>query len=700
MSPGGGTAVLLLAVIAVCELFGLLTARVSGAESVVDQLHDLQSYIQQLEVIEEEERLQGLTGRDSVTVEDDAVLEACDLMTRDEIQVENDDDFLELVRADLTNWDECLRKWEARSALADWKFETDLTEENEKSLTNVELEMSSFLTDLARNAKQYLVHPKYSSLNMDLQRQVRLLAFNTQPHSEQDAKDLIETQSRLEETYGEAKVLGYNLEPDLEKVMAESRDSQALLAAWVGWRNATGPVMKADYKELVRLLNIGATDNGFSNFADAWMAEQFDETDNVEEMAEQLWQEIKPLYEQLHAYIRNKLAKVYPEYNHIFKKGGIPAHLTGNMWAQNWENIFDLVKPYPEVEEPDYSKELVAQGYTVESIFQMAEEFYKSIGLFPMSDEFKESSMKVRPEGKEVVCHASAHDFYSKKPDKDFRIKMCTEINMDSFETVHHEMGHIEYFMAYQDQPTVYRQGANSAFHEAVGDTISLSVRSKEHLKTIGLAKDDHTESKRDLRKRLQTLLRTFEVDKHEINYLLQRALFKIAFLPFGYMIDKWRWDVFRGTIAEQNYNEEWWNLRLKYQGLVSPVPRSEADFDPGAKYHIPSNSPYICYFVSFIVQFQFYESMCKASGYQGPLHQCDFYNSKEAGQKLLSMLQLGNSKPWPEAMEQLTGSKIINSSAILEYFRPLSEWLERENGLNGVTIGWKHATINWKSED
>lgn len=684
--------------------------------SMIKELNNLRTYMEELDYIEKEEQHQGHTAKDTTTVEEDAMIETCSVMVKSKLQTSSDDEYHDVIISNLELWDKCYRLWTNKVTIANWNFETDITEEHEQVLSKASLDFSVWVKDLAGNAQLYIDHPKYSTLDKDLQRKLRFMAFNVDPTDKDDMKELVHTQTKLQQIYSEAtvdvsddgpdgktSVSKLKLEPNLTQIMAEVRRSDTLLAAWWSWRNVTGPLMRDQYATMVHLLNKGAKEHGFLDYAEAWMESQFDNTNNLEEMAENLWSEMLPLYQELHAYVRTKLQKKYPEYDDIFKNGGIPAHLLGNMWAQNWENIYDLVKPYPNIEEPDYDEEMKSQGYTVDKMFQTAEEFYTSIGLYPMSSEFKQLSMKVRPEGREVVCHASASDFFSEKPNKDFRIKMCTDINMDSFETIHHEMGHIEYFMAYQEQPAIYRTGANSAFHEAIGDTISLSFRSSKHLQTIGLSGGSDVSDKKNPKHSLrdfESIFRQLRNDyQRNINFLLKRALFKIGFLPFGYMIDKWRWNVFRGITKQDNYNKNWWELRLQYQGLVAPIERSEADFDPGAKFHIPSNSPYICYFISFVVQFQFYKAMCDQSGHTGPLYECDFYQSEEAGRKLRDMMELGKSLPWPEAMEKLTGSREFSTEAIREYFHPLFVWLKEENRRLNVPIGWRKAKINWKYE-
>ncbi|GFR94014.1 angiotensin-converting enzyme [Elysia marginata] len=337
------------------------------------------------------------------------------------------------------------------------------------------------------------------------------------------------------------------------------------------------------------------------------------------------------------------------------------------MWSQSWNNIADLVQPFQNKQLMDVTDEMRRQGYTTKRMFETAEAFFYSLGFDNMTDLFWSKSMLERPEGRDVVCHASAWDM---NEPRDFRIKMCTTVNHEDFITIHHEMGHIQYYMQYKDQPLVYRNGANPGFHEAVGDTIALSVQTPKHLKAIGLLNDVNEQDK-----------------DTDINFLMLMALDKIAFLPFGYLIDRWRWSVFRSSTSPEKYNENWWDLRCRLQGISPAVTRHSDDFDPAAKYHIVADVPYIRYFVSFVIQFQFYKAACDAAGNTEPLYKCDFYNNKVAGEKLRSMLQLGSSKPWPEAMEKITGQRRMDAGPLLEYFEPLMDYLKKQNGDD---YGWE----------
>ena len=377
---------------------------------------------------------------------------------------------------------------------------------------------------------------------------------------------------------------------------------------------------------------------------------------------ERLWQQVRPLYLSLHAYVRSKLAKKYgPQL--VPTDGPIPAHLLGNPWAQEWENIYPLLG-LPEKSSVDVTALLKTKNLDPKGMVKYGENFFISLGFAPLPQTFWERSLFVKPRDRDVVCHASAWDIDNKD---DLRIKTCLQIRDVDFVTVHHELGHNIYQRAYKNQAFLFESGANDGFHEAIGDAIALAI-TPDYLHRVGL-------------------LENVPEGDNDIPQLLKQALDRVAFLPFGLLIDQWRWKVFSGEVTPANYNQSWWNLRLKYQGVAPPVTRSEADFDPGAKYHVAGNVPYMRYFLAHILEFQFYRALCQASGYSGPLHKCTFFGSKEAGAKFNKMLEMGQSKPWPDALEVLTGERQIDGGALLEYFAPLRKWLDEQN--KGQKVGW-----------
>ena len=449
----------------------------------------------------------------------------------------------------------------------------------------------------------------------------------------------------------------------LSDVLAKSRDYNELVDAWTGW-HSIARAYRSDYQRYVEIANSGARAYGFSDLGASWKSGYDMPAQEFEADVERLWQQVEPLYKALHCKVRSDLAKQYGADKVPLDKP-IPAHLLGNMWSQQWDSIYDLVEPYPGVGDLDITAALVKQNKDAIAITKIAENFFTSLGLRSLPDSFWKNSMLTKPRDREVVCHASAWTMDAKE---DVRIKQCVEPTDEEFETIHHELGHIYYDLAYNDKPMLFQNGANDGFHEAIGDTIVLSI-TPGYLNAIGLI--ESTESSE------QTV----------INQQMKLALGKIAFLPFGKLIDQWRWKVFSGEIKPEDYNKAWWELRTKYQGISAPVERTEQDFDAGAKYHIAANVPYTRYFIAHILQFQFHKALCDAAGFKGPLHECSIYNSKEAGAKLQTMLAAGASKPWQDVLEEAIGTRQMDGSAIIDYFAPLMQWLEKEN--QGQACGW-----------
>jgi peptidyl-dipeptidase A len=418
--------------------------------------------------------------------------------------------------------------------------------------------------------------------------------------------------------------------------------------------------MRKEFEKYVQLGNEGARELGFANLGDLWKSRYDMSPAEFELEVDRLWNQVKPLYQDLHCFMRAKLAEKYGQ-NKVPLTGPIPAHLLGNMWSQDWGYLFDLVAPSQD-KPVNLDAALTAQKTSEQQMVRHGEGFFVSLGLDPLPATFWERSMFVKPRDREVVCHASAWDVDYVD---DLRIKMCIKINGDDFTTIHHELGHNYYQHYYRQQPALFRDSANDGFHEALGDTIALSV-TPTYLMKKGLI---------------------HQLPPDSLNPLMQRALEKIAFLPFGLVVDKWRWDVFSGKTLPANYNKSWWDLRTRYQGVVAPVARSEQDFDPGAKYHVPANVPYTRYFLAAILQFQFHRALCKVAGHTGPLHTCSIFENKEAGKRLAAMMAMGQERPWVEALRALTGEERMDASAILNYFEPLQAWLKEQN--KNQKCGW-----------
>lgn len=524
----------------------------------------------------------------------------------------------------------------------------------------------AFQSRVVNQAKQY----KGTDMDPTTARAIELMLRGSSAPAPDDAAlqaELAQVLTDMEGAYGSGKYCNDAGEcrelQELEAVLADSNDYDELLDVWRGWRTVS-PSYRDTYQRFVELGNQGAQDAGFENLAEAWKSNYDMSGAEFTVEARRLWDQVKPFYEELHCHVRAKLSEQYGA-DKVPLDQPIPAHLLGNMWSQTWENIYPIMEPYAGVASLDVTAALKEQGYDEEKMVKTAEGFFTSLGLPELPASFYENSLIKKPRDRNVVCHASAWDLDN---GNDPRIKQCVEITEEQFGTLHHELGHIYYYLMYKNLPSIFKGGAHDGFHEAIGDTIQLSM-TPGYLKAKGLI--DKVE----------------ESPEATLNKQMKLALEKIAFLPFGKMIDEWRWKVFSGEISQDDYNKGWWDLRTEYQGIKAPVTRSEADFDAGAKYHIPGNTPYTRYFLSFIMQFQFHKALCEKAGHTGPLHECSIYQNKDAGKALGDMLAMGQSKPWPDAMEALTGQRKMDASAIIDYFAPLNAYLKEQN--QGRQCGW-----------
>jgi peptidyl-dipeptidase A len=559
---------------------------------------------------------------------------------------------------------ELLELWIAAER-ASWVQSNFITDDTELIAADALKKLIAHTMSLAAQSTRFddLDLPYDTRRKIDLLKTSRPLAA---PRNAAKQTELTEITTSMESLYGSGK---YCPEPgncfdlgQLSKIIASSTDAGELLDAWVGWRTVSPP-MRDKYRRFVELTNEGARELGFDDLGAMWRSGYDMSPEEFSAEVLRLWDQVRPLYESLHCYVRAELGKRYGDLV-VPTEGPIPAHLLGNMWAQNWINIYDRVAPAGGDPGYDLTERLEAAGLDAHEMVRYGERFFSSLGFEPLPDSFWERSLFTKPEDRDVVCHASAWDIDWVD---DLRIKMCIEINQEDFSTVHHELGHNYYQRAYNKHPPLYRESANDGFHEGIGDTIALSI-TPEYLVEIGLI-DKAPPASGDL------------------GLLMRMALDKVAFLPFGMLMDQWRWGVFSGEISPDEYNGAWWALREKYQGVVPPIARNEFDFDPGAKYHIPFNTPYARYFLAAILQFQFHRGLCEAAGFEGPLHRCSIYGNDEAGRRLRTMLEMGRSRPWPEALEVVTGQTEMDATAILDYFAPLKDWLDEQN--KNRTCGW-----------
>jgi peptidyl-dipeptidase A len=603
---------------------------------------------------------------------------------------------VEEAQAFVRQLDTDLRKlWMARdrTSWVNMNFITDDTDVVASSAEEVSME---YLSRKIREARRF----EGLKLPDDVARQLMLLklAGTPAPDNVKERAELASELTTMSSLYGKGKYCPQRLQSsktpclalgELQDIIEKSRKYDELLDAWTGW-HAIAPPIKPHFERYVTLANKGAQEIGFADLGQQWRSGYDMAPDQFEAETERLWAQVKPLYDELHCYVRARLRKQYGA-DKIPEKAPIPAHVLGNMWAQEWQNIFELVAPFPKEPKLDVSARLEARrDAAVKAALKGAkndrermsasrkaeldaavdmvrtgERFFTSLGFDPLPKSFFERSLFIKPVDHEVVCHASAWDIGSTN---DLRIKMCIKPNEEDLVTVHHELGHIFYYSQYYTLPILFQSGANDGFHEGIGDTLALSVTPK-YLKDLGL---------------IDQLPKN---DNARLNLQMKDALDKIAFLPFGLLIDKWRWDVFAGKTPPGKYNEAWWALRTRYQGVAAPAARSERDFDAGAKYHIPGNTPYTRYFLARILQFQFHRALCRAAGHNGPLDQCSIYGNGAAGEKLRAMLRMGATRPWPEALKAVSGETQMDPSAMVEYFAPLRTFLQEQN--KGQQCGW-----------
>lgn len=557
------------------------------------------------------------------------------------------------------------------SARIAWVNSTYINYDTDWLNTRVSAEGTEMGVKFANEAKRF----NDLELPDEMRRKIELIKLGLNlpaPERPGAAKELSEINTRMSSAYATGKIeLDGAQVPrvDLEEMMGTVRDPQKLQEIWVKWREVPvaeredGGTMKTDYAAMVEIANEGARELGFDDVGVMWRARYDLPPEEFAAETDRLWGQVKPLYDELHCHVRAKLNEQYGD-DVVPLDQPIRADLLGNMWAQSWLNIYDLVAPGDADPGYDLTALLKDNGYDAVKMVETGEAFFSSLGFEPLPETFWERSQITKPQDREVACHASAWNLDGQD---DIRIKMCTKVNADDFQTVHHELGHNYYQRAYKDLSPIFQGGANGGFHEAIGDMVALSI-TPEYLKQIGLLEETPDASK-------------------DIGLLMSTALEKIAFQPFGLLMDKWRWQVFSGELPPAAYNDGWWALRTQYQGIRPPVERSSDYFDPGGKYHIPNNVSYTRYFIANILQFQFHKAACEQAGWEGPLHRCSVYGSEEVGERFNAMLEMGQSRPWPEALEAFTGSSEMDGSAVVEYFQPLMAWLEEQN--EGRTCGW-----------
>ena len=570
---------------------------------------------------------------------------------------------------------------------AQWVAETYITHDSEKLAATANEKITGKSVELANESKKFIgmTLPPETARKLE---KIRLALVMPAPSDAQKTAELSKINTSLNSQYGsgkycktaEGKQQCLNL-GQLDDIISNQQSSPAeRLDAWAGW-HSIAPAMRKDYARVVEISNEGARELGYTDTGALWRSKYDMPANDFAAELDRLWGQVEPLYKALHCHVRAKLNEKFGD-EVVANKGHIPAHMLGNMWAQQWGNVYEFAKPSTGPSSYNLD-DLVQKKYgnpttvAVNNVAELdpktlpegkmvlaGEDFFSSLGFAPLPETFWQRSQFLLPRDRDVVCHASAWDLDNQD---DIRIKMCIKMNAEDFVTIHHELGHNYYQRAYKNQPFLFMDSANDGFHEAIGDTIALGI-TPNYLVQIGVLDKEPDESQ-------------------DVALLLRQAMDKVAFLPFGLLVDQWRWKVFSGEFTEAQYNDGWWQLREKYQGVKAPMARTADAFDPGAKYHVPGGVPYSRYFLAHILQFQFYRDMCKTAGHQGPLHRCTFYGNKEVGERLNKMLEMGASKPWQDALEAMTGQREMDASAVEEYFAPLKTWLDEQNATR--QCGW-----------
>jgi peptidyl-dipeptidase A len=553
-----------------------------------------------------------------------------------------------------------------REARIAWVYSTYINYDTEWLLQRSDAEGTEARVRLASGAAQYqgLDLPPSTRRKIDL---LRLSLTLPAPQREGSADELSQITTRLASIYSTGRIdyQGRQVTLDeLETLMGTERDPARLEEMWTEWHAVAAP-MAPEYARMVEIANEGARDLGFENVGQMWLSNYDMPAADMEREVERLWGQMQPFYEQLHCYVRGRLNARYGDAI-VPLDQPIRADLLGNMWAQDWSALMPVVRPRGGAATYDTTQLLTRANYDAVRMTRTAEAFYTSLGLAPLPETFWERSLLTRPRDRDVVCHASAWDLDSRE---DLRVKQCIQINAEHFQTIHHELGHNYYQRAYMEQPYLYQNGAHDGFHEAIGDFIALNI-TPDYLAEIGLLRRNQ-----------------IPPASADVSLLMEQALAKLAFLPFAITVDQWRWQVFDGRVTPERYNDAWWELRTRYQGIRPPNERSENAFDPGAKYHIANNVPYLRYFLAHVLQFQFYEAACRQAGWEGPLHRCTVYGNEEVGRRFNAMMEMGASRPWPDALEAFTGTRQMDGGSMVRYFQPLMAYLQEQN--RGQECGW-----------
>ncbi len=549
---------------------------------------------------------------------------------------------------------------DAANQRAQWVNQTNLNEDTNWLAARASERFTAVQMNLARTAATY----RSRDIDPIIARKLALLAVAVRspaPPSSDQAGQWADLRTRLVARYNQQRVVDgermLGSYGEVRHAMETTRDPEALLHLWHEW-HAVGHDLEDDYARYVALSRQGAQSLGFHDVGELWRSVYDMSPTEMAADTERLWAEIRPLYAALHCHTRAALSKAYGAGVQA-PAGPIRIELTRNPMGMYWVGAYDLLATGLPTPGYDLDHLLESHPSSGEALAHYADRFWTSTGLPAMPASFWTRSLFDKPSDRTVACSGSAAIVGDPT---DVRLKMCVGNNALDFSTVHHEVGHAVYALAYQEQPYLFRGAANDAFHEAVADLGALSI-TPAYLQAIGII----------------TPAEALGADQ-DLGLLLRMALQRVTFLPFSLIVDRWRWQVYAGAVPPAQYDATWWSLVAQYQGLMPGETRPEGSFDIAALPHITSDISYIRYFYAYLIEFQLFKAACDAAGWTGPLHRCSLYGNAAAGAHLRPMLAMGASRPGADALEAGTGARRVSAEGLLAYFAPLRAYLDAQN--------------------
>ena len=545
-----------------------------------------------------------------------------------------------------------------QSAQAEWRSNTHIVEgdSSNRIATQQANEALASFTGSKENiekAREFLSKKdQLSEIQVkQLERILYAAANNPQTVPELVEKRIKAEAEQVEKLYGfNFSLRGKDISPnDMDEILRTSSDPDERLAVWTASKEV-GKDLKSGLADLKELRNKTVQALGYDDYFAYQVSDYGMSTAEMMALNQRLVSELLPLYRELHTYARYELAKRYgvkevPDM--------LPAHWLPNRWGQDWNAMVN-------VEGVDLDGALSDKPR--EWLMEQGERFYKSLGFGPLPASYWEkSSLYPLPEdaGYKKNNHASA---WHMDLQEDVRCLMSIVPNRDMYETVHHELGHIYYFMAYTNPnvPPLLREGANRAYHEGIGSLMGLAAMQKPFLAGLELIPES--------------------AGSDDMQSLLKEALNYVVFIPWSAgVMTEFEHDLYATDLSADQYTARWWDLKKKYQGIVAPNERGPEYCDPASKTHINNDAAqYYDYALSFVLLFQLHDHIAGKILHQDP-RATNYYGSKEVGTFLQGILEKGASGDWRKMLKEKTGED-LSARAMLSYFEPLMGYLKEQN--------------------